>query len=71
MPKAIGLAVVVVGIIVLICGIHASETIGSQAKEAVRGTPSDKSIWMIVSGAVVAILGLATLTRSGRTRPAA
>ena len=66
MNKALSIAILVAGIILLIFGINAHESITSEAKEAVTGTPTDKSLWLIISG-VVAILvgGFSSLRRIG------
>jgi len=63
--KAIGLALLVIGVILLIFGINASDSVGSEVKEAFTGTPTDKSIWMIVGGALLGVLGLVAVTRPG------
>lgn len=57
MNRAISVALLVVGIILLIMGINASDSVGSELSEAVQGTPSDRSIWLIVGGAAAAIIG--------------
>jgi hypothetical protein len=57
MNKALSIAILVAGIILLIFGINAHESIGSETKELVTGTPTDKSIWLIVLGAVGILVG--------------
>ena len=68
--KAIGLALLVVGVVLLIYGINAADSLGSEVKEAFTGTPTDKSIWLIVGGALLGVLGLVAVTRSGSRAPA-
>jgi len=63
MNRAISVALLVVGIILLIMGINASDSVGSELSEAVQGTPSDRSIWLIVGGAAAAIIGAIGLLR--------
>jgi len=63
MNRAISIALLVVGIILLIMGINASDSVGSELSEAVQGTPSDRSIWLIVGGAAAAIIGAVGLLR--------
>jgi uncharacterized membrane protein YidH (DUF202 family) len=63
--KAIGLALLVVGVILLILGINAADSVGSEVKEVFTGTPTDKSIWLIVGGALLGVLGLIAVTRPG------
>lgn len=66
--KAIGIALLVVGVILLIFGLNASESIGSEVKEAFTGTPTDKSLWLIVGGSLLGVLGLVAVLRPGSAR---
>jgi hypothetical protein len=57
MNKALSIAILVVGVVLLIFGINAHDSLASSAKEAVTGSPTDKSIWLIVLGLIGIILG--------------
>ena len=57
MNKAASLALLVVGVVLLIFGINAHDSVVSGAKELVTGTPTDKSMWLIVLGVVGIIVG--------------
>jgi LPXTG-motif cell wall-anchored protein len=57
MNKPISLALLVIGIILLVMGFNASESVSSEVSEAVTGTPTDKSIWLLIGGALLAIVG--------------
>jgi hypothetical protein len=57
MNKAFSIAVLVAGIVLLIFGINAHDSIASSAKEAVTGTPTDKSIWLIIGGISAILVG--------------
>jgi divalent metal cation (Fe/Co/Zn/Cd) transporter len=63
MNLAISVALLVVGIILLIMGFNATQSVGSEISEAVRGTPTNRSIWLIVGGAAAAIIGAVGLFR--------
>ena len=66
MNRAVFLALLVAGIILLVFGINAHDSLASTAKEAVTGTPTDKSIWLIVLGiAGIIVGGLGSLFRRG------
>jgi hypothetical protein len=66
MNKALSIAILVAGIVLLIFGINAHESVGSEAKELVTGTPTDKSLWLIVGGIVAIIVGgFNSLRRTG------
>ncbi len=57
MNKALSIAILVVGVVLLIFGINAHDSLASSAKEAVTGAPTDKSIWLIVLGLIGIIVG--------------
>ena len=57
MNKPFSIAILVVGVVLLIYGINAHGSIVSSAKEAITGTPTDKSIWLIVLGIIGIIIG--------------
>jgi uncharacterized membrane protein len=63
--KAVSIALLVAGIILLVYGINASNSVASSVKQAVSGTPTDHSVWLIVGGCVVGIIGLFGLLRRG------
>ena len=67
MNKIFSLALLVAGIVLLIFGLNAHGSIASSAKEAITGTPTDKSLWLIIlgiSGVIVGGLG-SLFRRSG------
>lgn len=70
MRKILGIALLAAGVILLVLGWNASESAASEITEVFEGTPTDRSIWMIVGGIVLAIVGAGTLLVSGRTRTA-
>jgi LPXTG-motif cell wall-anchored protein len=63
MSKPIALAILAVGIVLLVWGINASNSAGSEVTEALTGSPTDKSIWLIALGALGAIAGAFSLFR--------
>lgn len=63
MSKPIALAVLVVGAVLLIWGINSANSAGSEVSEALTGSPTDKSIWLIALGALGAIAGGVSLFR--------
>jgi hypothetical protein len=64
MNKPVSLALLVVGIVLLIYGVSASDSIGSAFSRLFTGAPTDKTIWFLVGGAVASGVGLAGLLRS-------
>ena len=59
MNKAISLAILAGGIVVMIFGINAIHSTGSDISRFFTGAPTDRAIWMLVGGVVASVLGLA------------
>lgn len=55
--RAIGIALLIGGIILLAFGMNASQSFAWEVSEAFTGSPSDRSVWMLVSGAIAAVAG--------------
>jgi len=58
MQKAIGVACLVVGALLLVWGHNISQSVGSQVKEAVTGSPVDRAMYFYIGGAVLSIFGM-------------
>jgi uncharacterized membrane protein YidH (DUF202 family) len=67
MNKAISLAILAGGILLLIFGINAYDSSSSDISRFFTGSATDKSIWMLVGGVVVTVLGLVGLLRGSKT----
>jgi len=63
--KLIGVVLLAVGIVLLVMGYNASQSVGSQFKEVFSGSMSDKAMLFYLGGAVVTAVGayLAFLSR--------
>jgi hypothetical protein len=57
-PRIAGIVLLVVGVLLLIFGINASDSAGEQIREGLTGRFSDKTMWYIVGGAALGVLGL-------------
>jgi uncharacterized membrane protein len=57
MPKFLSLALVIVGVVLLVYGFDSSNSVSSSVTRAVSGTPTDRTIWLIVLGAIGIIAG--------------
>jgi hypothetical protein len=67
MNKPISLALLVGGIILVIYGAQASDSIGSSFSRLFTGAPTDKTVWFLVGGGVAAVAGLAGLLRGSKS----
>jgi LPXTG-motif cell wall-anchored protein len=57
MSKIPSIAFLVIGIVLLVYGIDASNSVSSSLSNAVTGSPTDKSIWLIVLGVLGILSG--------------
>jgi LPXTG-motif cell wall-anchored protein len=67
MQSVVGIALLVVGVGCIVFGMNASASLGSRLSELFTGTPSDRTIWLLVAGVAAAIIGLGLLL-AGRRR---
>jgi uncharacterized membrane protein YidH (DUF202 family) len=65
--KAISLAVLAGGILLLIFGINAFNSSSSDISRFFTGAATDKSVWMLVGGVVLTVLGLMGLLLGSKT----
>jgi uncharacterized membrane protein YidH (DUF202 family) len=63
MNKALSFALLVGGILLLIFGFIAYDSTSSDISRFFTGSATDKSIWLLVSGIVVTVVGLFGLSR--------
>jgi uncharacterized membrane protein HdeD (DUF308 family) len=68
MNKGIGLALIVVGIVLVIYGINASDSASSGISRVFTGAPTNKTLWLLLGGVASAIVGaVMTFRPSSRT----
>ena len=63
----ISLAILAVGVVLVIYGVAASESFSSDVSRFFTGSPTDKTMWLMIGGIVAIIIGLVGLLR-GRAR---
>ena len=57
MNKAIGLALLVVGIGLLIYGANSANSVSSSISKFFTGNPTDKAVWFLIAGGAATICG--------------
>jgi hypothetical protein len=67
MNKAISLAILAGGVLLLIFGINAYNSSSSDISRFFTGSATDKSMWMLIGGAVATVLGLVGLLRGSKS----
>lgn len=58
MNKALSVVFLVAGVILLVYGINASNSVSSDFSRLFTGAPTDKAVWLIVGGAAATLVGL-------------
>ncbi|HEX9784097.1 MAG TPA: DUF3185 family protein [Opitutaceae bacterium] len=67
MNKVISLALLVVGAVLIIYGISASDSLGSDFSRFFTGSPTDRTIWLLIGGIVAAAVGAGSLMRGTKS----
>jgi len=57
MTKILSLALLIAGIVLIIYGISASESISSDFSRLFTGSPTDRTVWLLIGGIVAAAIG--------------
>ena len=61
MNTAIGTALMAAGLLLVIFGFNESQSLSSDVSRVFTGSPTDRSMWMLIGGAVAAVLGIAMI----------
>ena len=67
MNRFISLILLAAGIILIVYGVNASNSIGSSFSRLFSGSPTDKTLWLLIGGVIVAIIGARGLFRGDRS----
>ena len=57
MNKGIALALLAIGIMLIVFGINSTDSFGSQFSKFFTGTPTDKSMWLLLGGVALTVVG--------------
>ncbi len=67
MNKLVAAVLLVGGAVLVVLGINAMNSFGSDVSRFFTGAPTDKAVWMLLGGAVVGAAGLTLMFRG--TKP--
>ena len=67
MNKSVSVAFLVVGIIAIIYGVSSSDSIASGFSRIFTGSPTDKTIYLLLCGSAALIIGTVGFLRSPRS----
>ena len=66
MNKAVSLALLAGGIILIVYGVSASNSVGSGFSRIFTGSPTDMTFWLLIGGAAAAAVGLVGVLRGSK-----
>ena len=58
MNKAISIALLAGGIVLIVIGVNATKSFSSDVSRFFTGSPTDKAVWMLIGGIAAAAFGL-------------
>jgi len=67
MNRTISLALLVGGIILIVYGAAASDSTASGVSRFFTGNPTDKTMWLLIGGAIAVVAGGAGLMRGSKS----
>ena len=66
MNKAVSIALLAGGIVLIVIGVNATKSFSSDVSRFFTGSPTDKAVWMLIGGSVAAMAGLFGVVRGTR-----
>jgi len=68
MNTVLGITLLAAGALLIVLGINASSSFASDVSRTFSGSPTDRTIWLLVSGILAAGLGLFFALKGSRNR---
>ena len=63
MTKMVSIVLLLGGVVLIIMGVQATNSFGSDLSRFFTGAPTDKAIWMLIGGGVAGVIGLVGVMR--------
>ncbi|MFN0059484.1 MAG: DUF3185 family protein [Planctomycetota bacterium] len=67
MVKLVSIALVVGGIVLVSMGVTATNSLSSDVSRFFTGSPTDKSVWLLIGGLVAIVVGLGSSVRNWKS----
>jgi len=64
MNRIVSIALLAGGVVLMIVGINATNSFGSDVSRFFTGSPTDKAVWMLIGGTVATVVGLVWTLRN-------
>ena len=58
MNRMLGIVLLAAGVVLIVFGANESKSFGSEISKFFTGNPTDRSMWLLLAGLVVAAVGL-------------
>jgi hypothetical protein len=71
MNRIVSAVLLAVGIVLLVMGFSAADSVGSSFSRIFRGTPTDRATWLILGGVAATVASVVSFALTGRGRPTA
>lgn len=65
MNRPLSVALLIIGCVLIVYGISASQSFSSDVSRFFTGNPTDRTMWLLIGGVVAAILGIGGMLRGG------
>lgn len=67
MNRLLSLTILSIGVLLVTYGLNALDSIGSSLSRFFTGAPTDKTIWLLIGGILLAFIGAGGLLRSPKS----
>jgi hypothetical protein len=67
MNRTLSFGLLVGGVVLIVYGVAASKSFGSDVSRFFSGSPTDQTLWLLIGGGVAAAVGLAGLLRGSKS----
>jgi hypothetical protein len=67
MTRLLSLGLLAGGVVLIIYGINASDSFNSSFSRFFTGSPTDKTIWLLIGGVAAAVVGLVGVLRGAKS----